>query len=308
MKRTYKGKIDKLNKIVISDPSYDKEVDCRYEKDFNKENLDVQVNINETDEIIYYEKEKYHVRGIELAILIKNSECKDVNMSINNNVNYNHKDYNKVNNYQIAMDSSCVALGINKNAKKIIDSKDNWQPKCALKTTTDGIFGEVNEVLKNGETKFISIYGFLDEDAGYSTEEIKKYITENFEINNLTLENEIDENKDLHRVIYKEPGKEAKIINVGKDLKSQQEIVGGLIETVPFTENTILVCNEEGKLDGLLPNIRYGKFDAIVGNFFIIGDDEENCDFRSLTEEEIDECMEKIDELSFEINEEQESI
>ena len=55
MRRKYKGTIDRLDKIVISDPSYNEDVGCRYEKNFtNKCNLDVELNINEVDNIIRY--------------------------------------------------------------------------------------------------------------------------------------------------------------------------------------------------------------------------------------------------------------
>lgn len=307
MRRSYIGKIKELNKIIISDPSYGKKGDMRFEKTFNNnQNLDVQMNINDVDEILFYEKEKYHARGIEFSILIKKPECIDISIDTSNNLHCEPDKYEKMNKVEIAMDSSCIALGINKHADMITDSKDDWQPGCALKTGTDGVFGEVKEIVNGNETQCIVIYGYLDEDMDYSYKDIKNYLVNNFEIDDLFLEKEIDEEKEYHRVIYKEPGKEAEVMKIGKDLKSEQEVVGGLIETVPFTEHTILVCNEEGKLDGLLPNIKYGNFDVIAGNFFIIGNNEENCDFRSLTDEEIDECMEKIEELSFELNEEQE--
>lgn len=307
MRRSYIGKIKELNKIIVSDPSYGKEDDMRFEKNFNnKQNLDIQMNINDVDEILFYEKEKYHARGIEFSILIKNPECIDISIDTSNNLHCESNKYEKMNKVEIAMDSSCVALGINKHADMITDSKDDWQPGCALKTGADGLFGEVKEIINGNETQCILIYGYLDEDMGYTYEDLKKYLVSNFEIYDLLLEREIDEEKEYHRVIYKEPGREPEIMKIGKDLRAEQEAVGGNIETVPFTNGTILVCNEEGKLDGLLPNIKYGDFDVIVGNFFIIGDDEENCDFRSLTEDEIDECMNKIEELSFELNEEQE--
>ena len=48
----------------------------------------------------------------------------------------------------------------------------------------------------------------------------------------------------------------------------------------------VIVCNEEGKIYGLPPNRDIGH-DIIVGNFFLVGDDAEIGEDRSLTEEQI---------------------
>ena len=56
-----------------------------------------------------------------------------------------------------------------------------------------------------------------------------------------------------YRVVYVEPGKPACEKEIGSDLKSLQEAVGGgLIELVyPHRDNTLIVCNDEGKLIGM---------------------------------------------------------
>ena len=50
-----------------------------------------------------------------------------------------------------------------------------------------------------------------------------------------------------YRVVYVEPGKPACEKEIGSDLKSLQEAVGGgLIECVyPHRDNTLIVCNDE---------------------------------------------------------------
>lgn len=60
-------------------------------------------------------------------------------------------------------------------------------------------------------------------------------------------------------------------IRISDDLKSMQRAVGGLIEMIcPFEdESAILVCNEEGKLNGMEGNRRL-EGDVIAGPFFII--------------------------------------
>ena len=48
-------------------------------------------------------------------------------------------------------------------------------------------------------------------------------------------------------VLLVEPGKEARIAEIGGDLKSLQAAVGGYIEaTYPFDDSVALVCNDEG--------------------------------------------------------------
>ncbi|MCX8075235.1 MAG: DUF3846 domain-containing protein [Clostridia bacterium] len=88
------------------------------------------------------------------------------------------------------------------------------------------------------------------------------------------------------KILVKDPGKNPEVKKIRKQLKSMQDIVGGYIEIVPYKE-AIIVCNEEGKLNNLEPNVNLDK-DYIAGSFFIVGDDEKNGDFKSLTDEQIE--------------------
>ena len=78
-------------------------------------------------------------------------------------------------------------------------------------------------------------------------------------------------------VLLVEPGKVPRMITIGADLKSMQDIVGGYIEAIyPFDDDVALVCNEEGKLLGLplnrdLRDEYGGVTDIIAGMFFICG-------------------------------------
>ena len=63
-----------------------------------------------------------------------------------------------------------------KKAKKIIDLRDDWQPECSLNTLTDGIFGTVKEGKAKDNVVFIWLSGYLDEDTGYSIEDIVDYL------------------------------------------------------------------------------------------------------------------------------------
>ena len=53
-------------------------------------------------------------------------------------------------------------------------------------------------------------------------------------------------------VVVVEPEKAPRIADVGSDLKSLQDMVGGYIEAIyPFDDPVAIVCNEEAKLEGL---------------------------------------------------------
>ena len=90
-------------------------------------------------------------------------------------------------------------------------------------------------------------------------------------------------------VLLVEPGKEARIAEIGDGLKSLQAAVGGWIEAVyPFDDPVALVCNDEGKIMQMPLNRALrgedGKiYDAIAGPFFICGLGEDN--FCSLPKE-----------------------
>lgn len=95
----------------------------------------------------------------------------------------------------------------------------------------------------------------------------------------------MDKTKNTLRILRVEPGKAPVEKIIGSDLKSLQDEVGGYIETVYIDHNVILVCNEEGKLNGMEMNRRLGD-DIICGPFFLVGDDGEG-DFASLSDGQI---------------------
>ncbi len=69
-------------------------------------------------------------------------------------------------------------------------------------------------------------------------------------------------------------------------LEAMQAEVGGLIQPVGIGNGCLAVVNDEGKLDGSLPNRWLGDYDIICGDFFVCGDGEE--DFQSLTDEQLE--------------------
>ena len=104
------------------------------------------------------------------------------------------------------------------------------------------------------------------------------------------------ENKKI-RILYKEVGKEPQIMFIDNTLEAKQKLVGGLIEVVPY-EDVLIICNEEGKLLNMPPNLVF-EYDYIAGNCFVIGDDYKNADFKSLTDEEILKYREDLKKRSF---------
>ena len=52
---------------------------------------------------------------------------------------------------------------------------------------------------------------------------------------------------DKLKILYKEVGKRPKPMEIEDTLEAKQKLVGGLIEVVPYIDNMLLICNEEGK-------------------------------------------------------------
>ncbi len=98
--------------------------------------------------------------------------------------------------------------------------------------------------------------------------------------------------REIH-VVLLEPGKLARPASIDASLESYQKIVGGMIEAFyPFEEPVCIVCNEEGKLDGLPLNravyadsTRREMLDIIAGTCFVC--DCRGDDFGSLSPEQL---------------------
>ena len=97
-------------------------------------------------------------------------------------------------------------------------------------------------------------------------------------------------------VVMVEPHKTPYVTEIADELSALQRCVGGYIEVVGNGDGTLIICNEEGKLQGLEGNrrIRDGA-SVIAGTFFVVGDDGEN--FRSLTESEVVKYMDRFKEI-----------
>lgn len=87
------------------------------------------------------------------------------------------------------------------------------------------------------------------------------------------------------KVIVKKVGKEPEVVEINDDLSVYQEIVGGHIEVFPLWASILCICNEEGKLNGMLPNFWFYN-DMIHGDVIFISARGE--DFVGLSDEQID--------------------
>lgn len=81
------------------------------------------------------------------------------------------------------------------------------------------------------------------------------------------------------RVVKVDPNKPPYVKDVANKLSAFQQEVGGWIEVIAVDEKYLLICNEEGKLNGMEHNRRICD-DIIAGPFFICGAYDE--EFQSL--------------------------
>ena len=105
-------------------------------------------------------------------------------------------------------------------------------------------------------------------------------------------EEEDMEREEKIKVVLLEPGKLAKVVEIDYTLENMQRLVGdGLIEPCYyFREQVCLVCNDEGKINGMslnraIYNDNKQLIDIVAGPAFICGINGPN--FCSLSDEQI---------------------
>ena len=100
----------------------------------------------------------------------------------------------------------------------------------------------------------------------------------------------MEQNESL-TVLLIEPERYPKVVQIGSDLKSLQQTVGGWIEAVyPWEDKAAIILNEDGKLEQLPLNraLRTNEgeiYDITAGNMLIVGLGTDN--FASLTPEQL---------------------
>ena len=93
------------------------------------------------------------------------------------------------------------------------------------------------------------------------------------------------------KVLLVEPMEQPRVIEIENTLEAMQKTVGGYIEALPIADEVSIVCNEEGKLEGLQANrgvYHEGKLvDIICGAFFVCAAPLDSENFESLTDEQL---------------------
>ena len=91
------------------------------------------------------------------------------------------------------------------------------------------------------------------------------------------------------KAVVVKPGQPPYVTDMLAKLSAMQDVVEGQIECLMLEEGVDLICNEEGKLDGLPLNRRMGD-DIIAGTFFVVGYNDEG-EHISLTDEQAEKYM-----------------
>ena len=114
------------------------------------------------------------------------------------------------------------------------------------------------------------------------------------------------------KVVVAKPGRKAEIREIPATYKALLDLVGGRrIElTEPVSDDTAVICNEEGKLLDLEPNRGLydedgGLLDIYCGTIVCIGARPEDEDFSSLTDTEIAVYMMMYGDLEYSVKAEE---
>lgn len=95
------------------------------------------------------------------------------------------------------------------------------------------------------------------------------------------------------RAIIKEVGKQPQIKDVENTLDALKSLVGGYIEVVRLDNGVLLICNEDGKMQGLPPNFKLG-YDTVVGTAVFVSFDGKE-DFTDLNDMQVEYLMSKFE-------------
>ncbi len=107
--------------------------------------------------------------------------------------------------------------------------------------------------------------------------------------------------KDTITVLVVEPMKKPQLMEIGASLEAMQAVVGGMIEEyMPFEDEAAIICNEEGKVDGLPLNRAiydeqsHEMADIVAGTFFVAYAPVESEKFKSLPKEMADKYAQRF--------------
>ena len=97
------------------------------------------------------------------------------------------------------------------------------------------------------------------------------------------------------RILVVEPERRPEVREIDDSLKVMQQIVGGYIQAMfPFPDEVALICNEEGKIQGLplnrpLKDEDGRTYDIVAGTFLLCGAPSGSDSFTGLTQEQVAE-------------------
>ena len=119
--------------------------------------------------------------------------------------------------------------------------------------------------------------------------------------NALVIKNKNDGGNLEMKIVYIEAGKRPEVKNIKHSLDELQKLVGGHIEALyPFNDTAVIICNDEGKINGLplnrgITHPETGElYEIIAGNFFICDAPIDTDDLASLSDKQIKVYMERF--------------
>lgn len=155
---------------------------------------------------------------------------------------------------------------------------------------------EITEILKKTVKVTAETKHDAEERAELEWDEGKHILSaDDFVSSNFTA---VAEREKLLDILLVEPMKPPKPVQIPDTLKALQQAVGGYIETLSVYDDAILVCNEEGKINGSQLNRGIYNEDGelveiIGGTFLVVGMGEEK--FESLSSELMDKYKEQFE-------------
>ena len=159
-----------------------------------------------------------------------------------------------------------------------------------LEGKTTAIKDRLAEMAQTAEDELPSRIGSYEQATGYET-----YLDTDVAAVREKLE-QAQGHKDTMTVLVVEPLKEPYLKEISSGLSAMQEEVNGLIAAAyPFDDPVALICNDEGKLNGMelnraLRDNRGQLYDIVAGPFLVAGLSEDN--FASLSPEVAQKYME----------------
>ena len=98
------------------------------------------------------------------------------------------------------------------------------------------------------------------------------------------------------KVLFKDVGKPIRSMFIPNELGVMQQLVDGYIEPVRLTDESVMICNEYGKFNGMRRNFRMKDIhDTIFGPVLFVGvKDDEFCDLSDTEAERIRKIFEEV--------------